>query len=669
MSLFGAMFSGVSGLNAEAQSLGMISDNISNVNTIGYKTSSAAFSTLVTRQTVNYYAPGGVRSQPVAHVDRQGLLQPSANATDLAVSGNGFFVVAANDAPTANDRRFYTRAGEFAADSTGYLKSPSGYFLQGWRTDATGTPLAADTSTLTNLETIRVTSVSGNATPTSNLELGINLPASQASSFTFTQLDAQTGGPASDGISAIYFGATPTGSAFRYSYDSATESLTLENLTAGTSQTVSVAAAIDAVAGAGNDLGAGETAVISFSGGITMTLSGTAGFTRGADIPVGTLNTAGLAVGTTMTAGAVTLPAGGINRATIAALVAAGAYNAATGLLTLPVASSGAAEAHFNPAAGIKFSVDGGAVAANIAGTDLDDGAAHAIGIYVNDGVSDVLVGTVDFTALASTGAGAGSITLDLGTGLVGETSVAAGGSQVSYTQIYDSLGVAHTMTLTWSKTAANAWTLVATVPGAATIDEGAVGAGTGYSIDVVFNGDGTPATFDGAATPPALAIGGWTSGANDSIINLDLGTQNVADGVTQFSSSYSVAFINQNGVQFGSFFGVRVDEDGVVTALYDNGQTLKIYKVPVATFANPNGLEAQNGTVYSQSERSGVFVLRAPGTNGAGKIVPSSLEASTTDLAAEFTTMIIAQRAYSASAKTITTADEMLDELIHIKR
>ncbi|HEY5607913.1 MAG TPA: flagellar hook protein FlgE [Alphaproteobacteria bacterium] len=424
MSLYGAMFSGVSGLNAEAQSLGMISDNISNVNTIGYKTSSAAFSTLVTRQTVNYYAPGGVRSQPVSQVDRQGLLQSSANATDLAVSGKGFFVVAANDAPTANDRRFYTRAGEFATDSTGYLKSPSGYFLQGWRTDATGTPTATDTSTLTSLETIRVSSVSGNATPTSNLELGINLPA-----------------------------------------------------------------------------------------------------------------------------------------------------------------------------------------------------------------------------------------------------SAAVGNVQTSYTQVYDSLGVAHTATLTFTKTATNTWRLQVTAAGAGTVDEGAVGAGLGYSVNIVFNGDGTPATFDGAATPPALAIGGWTSGANNSIITVDLGTQNVADGLSQFSSSYNVAFINQNGVQFGSFFGVRVDEDGVVTALYDNGQTLKIYKVPVATFANPNGLEAQNGTVFSESERSGVFVLRAPGANGAGKIVPSSLEASTTDLAAEFTTMIIAQRAYSASAKVITTADEMLDELIRIKR
>jgi len=424
MSLFGAMFSGVSGLNAEAQSLGMISDNISNVNTVGYKTTSAAFSTLVTDQTVNFYAPGGVRSQPVATVDRQGLMQSSSNATDLAISGQGFFVATTNPLPTVTDRRYYTRAGQFAADATGYLKSPAGYYLQGWRTDKNGVPLATDTSTLSGLETIRVSSVSGSANATTKVEFGVNLPA------------------------------------------------------------------------------------------------------------------------------------------------------AAT-------------------------------------------------------------VGDVETT----------------------------------HAQIYDSLGVSHTATLTWTKTAANRWTVVATVPDATTVDKGAVGAGAGYSVNVVFNGDGTPATFDGAATPPALALGGWTSGANNSVITMNMGTAGVADGVTQFSSTYNVAFINQDGVQFGNFFGVRVDENGIVSALYDNGQTAKIYKIPLATFPDPNGLDSQNGTAFSESERSGTFTLRAPGDNGAGKIAPSSLEASTTDLATEFTHMIIAQRAYSASAKTITTADQMLDELIQIKR
>src|SRR5215510_13814384 len=93
MSIYGAMFSGVSGLNAQSQSLAMVSDNISNVNTAGYKTSKAYFSTLVTGQTENNYNAGGVRSTPLYAIDRQGLVQSSANQTDLAISGQGFFVV------------------------------------------------------------------------------------------------------------------------------------------------------------------------------------------------------------------------------------------------------------------------------------------------------------------------------------------------------------------------------------------------------------------------------------------------------------------------------------------------------------------------------------------------------------------------------------------------
>jgi flagellar hook protein FlgE len=210
---------------------------------------------------------------------------------------------------------------------------------------------------------------------------------------------------------------------------------------------------------------------------------------------------------------------------------------------------------------------------------------------------------------------------------------------------------------------------VTAAAAGSTTIDEGAVGAGAGYSVNVVFNGDGTPASFDGAATPPALAIGGWTSGANNSVVSVDMGTVDTANGITQFSSAYSTTFLNQDGAQFGNFFGVSVDETGIVTALFDNGQSLKMYKLPIATFANPDGLTGKTGTLYLESAESGGVVLRDAGTANAGKLVPSALEASTTDLATEFTNMIVTQQAYSASAKVITTADDMLSELMRVKR
>ena len=105
------------------------------------------------------------------------------------------------------------------------------------------------------------------------------------------------------------------------------------------------------------------------------------------------------------------------------------------------------------------------------------------------------------------------------------------------------------------------------------------------------------------------------------------------------------------------------------MTALFDNGETQRIYKIPIATFPNPNGLDSRTGTAFTQSERSGDFFLRAAGEANAGTIAPSALEASTSDLAEEFTSLIITQRAYAASTKVIQTADEMLDELIRIKR
>ena len=103
--------------------------------------------------------------------------------------------------------------------------------------------------------------------------------------------------------------------------------------------------------------------------------------------------------------------------------------------------------------------------------------------------------------------------------------------------------------------------------------------------------------------------------------------------------------------------------------ASFTNGATQKIYKLPIATFANPLALDPRTGNVYAQTTASGEFNLRDAGRGGAGTVSPSSLEGANVDLAEEFTKMIVTQRAYSANARVITTTDEMLDELIRISR
>ena len=234
--------------------------------------------------------------------------------------------------------------------------------------------------------------------------------------------------------------------------------------------------------------------------------------------------------------------------------------------------------------------------------------------------------------------------------------------------QIYDSLGIEHTITLTFTKTANPLeWTVDVSNP---TQVGGGVSGTTvfngGAPQTITFNGDGTLAT---PATWPNIQINAWTTGASNSTIALNLGTQNQADGLTQYASEYATYFINQNGIRFGEFNEVSIDENGIVSALFDNGQTTPIYQVPVATFNNINGLEGVTGNVFRETDRSGAVLLNTAGSGPAGNIAPSSLEASSVDIANEFTSMIVTQQAYSASARIITTADEMLQEVLQIAR
>ena len=189
MSIFGAMFSGVTGLNAQSQALGMIADNIANVNTIGYKGTSAQFFSLVTQAASRTtFTPGGVASSPAQGIDRQGLLQSSVSKTDIAIAGRGFFVV--SQSATAGSGQFlFTRAGSFDPDQNGNLVNTAGYFLQGWPlTD--GTTLPTNTSTLSSVETVNVANLAGTATPTSTVNLSLNLPSTAPAAAGGGQINA-----------------------------------------------------------------------------------------------------------------------------------------------------------------------------------------------------------------------------------------------------------------------------------------------------------------------------------------------------------------------------------------------------------------------------------------------------------------------------------------------
>jgi flagellar hook protein FlgE len=138
---------------------------------------------------------------------------------------------------------------------------------------------------------------------------------------------------------------------------------------------------------------------------------------------------------------------------------------------------------------------------------------------------------------------------------------------------------------------------------------------------------------------------------------------------VTQYASASTLNSSNSDGANVGNVVGVQVSEDGVVSAIFDNSEVRQIAKVGLASFANPDGLAAVSGNAYRATIPSGEFVIKQAGIGGAGGIAAGTLEASTVDLSSEFTGLITTQKAYSASSKIITTADQMLEELINIKR
>jgi flagellar hook protein FlgE len=187
MSVFGALYAAVSGLNANSNALGIISDNISNANTVGYKETSTDFSTLVTQSGApSLYSPGGVNSSPFYNASQQGILQAESTPTDIAISGGGFFVV--NSSASSGGRTSYTRAGDFTVDANGNLVNAAGLYLQGQPlTFAQAEAIAGgnfdqlSATTLSSLQTVNVSSNAGAAQPTSNISLVANLPANDTS--------------------------------------------------------------------------------------------------------------------------------------------------------------------------------------------------------------------------------------------------------------------------------------------------------------------------------------------------------------------------------------------------------------------------------------------------------------------------------------------------------
>jgi len=961
MSLFGALSSGVSGLTAQSSAMGAISDNITNVNTIGYKNTRVDFQTLVTKQTSStLFSPGGVQSAPRQDTGVQGLLQSSTSATDIAISGNGYFVVNQAPRPGIADTFLFSRAGSFFQDNEGFLRNTSGFYLQAWPTDAGGKVRPANKNlTIANqnilstdfLETINLNNVGGTATATANISIGANLPANDAAgtthrtdvqffdslgnpsnaSFVYTKADIEnqwsidvappqgtsvltledataTTPKVYGSVGQLEFNVTnAAGDGTRRPADGSTvviDGITYEfddqpaTITAGTSSTTDFAITttqVSSIAGTFSKVRVGDVLQLvdaETAADIGKFLTVTAVNADGSDFTYTntggaiTANTADTAAqlllfnkGTGETTGTTARKRVDISSSTslagdVAALVAAvkkndadyaDDTNASTGGSTITTArisispassttilfeDDGRSKINVDPTGlldssgslvtvqksafevkrrnddytdevflqfngtqpadgdtatvnGIVYEFDsnstistgnktvtiGSTVAATLQAlvdaveandpsfapngtrirltTSNTDSAQTAVATSISGSVDVGVPGTTDLTTLAGIANadsfsishnGVAAVTFAIATGNTLNTLIAAinasaigtggGGGVVASAGTGDNLvltaadgraiqvnnvvntplsstglgittGVTRgTIATTNAVTSTTLDTLVLkTLPNNPASNNNATNIAGVYSISFSDSfastvttpnkdsGDRTtiasPTTGSTAVTVQTKAglkfsadglpteinvkdveILGFASGANDmddaptgvgnlksEKIEMNFGTLLEANGFTQFGAEFTPVFIQQNGSRFGNFAGVTVNGKGQVVALFDNGETRNIYQIPIATFVNVNQLESRTGNVWTATEASGDATLREANTGPAGETIQSSLEASTVDIGEEFTKMIIVQRAFSASAKIISTADDMLEELLRTKR
>jgi flagellar hook protein FlgE len=287
--------------------------------------------------------------------------------------------------------------------------------------------------------------------------------------------------------------------------------------------------------------------------------------------------------------------------------------------------------------------------------------------VYSN-GVASGTRGDIQFTTTNS--APSTTTTFALGANLDSRASAATSFS-TSLT-VYDSLGTPLTLTLTFTKSSSAPpagtsaeWSVVPTLS-----DTGAtVLIGGASSATLSFN---TAGVLNSPTTDQVITISGLTDGSSigsGGSITFDLINNSAGNEITGYAATSAVNAVSQDGYSSGSLLSVSVDQDGVITGMFTNGQSQDLAKIALAKFTNPLGLEAKGNNLFVESYASGQPIVAVAGQGGIGSIASSSLEQSNVDLSKEFVNLIMTQRAFQANSKIITTSDEMLTDLVNIAR
>ena len=700
-----SLYSAVSGLQANGNEISVIGNNIANSNTIGFKGARATFEDIMSSSLgggSSLQVGRGVLTGAVMPVLTQSSFDTTQNATDLAIDGTGFFVVKKD----GTNQNYFTRAGDFIFNKNGKLVNPSGYIVQGWSVNSeTNEPYG-------DITDVDISKISSSSKATSEVSLGVNLDSTSETKFVIT-----------DDNNQIYFDdgggsyATYTIEEGIYTGDSLAEKI--QNKLGVTDLTVSY----DSVTGKFNFANdSGSTVKLGITNS-AFTMSDILGFpltSSSTDISIadGTTQKSTSYPNLTLKTVKVTSDNNKIifsetntggTETEYTATIATGTYSLepylSSGEVTselveaIKTALNGADDGSGNnPTCTYDVSYDSDTGKYTITATDTAAGTIDTVKFYWGDATvsndpgadtsAEQILGFVTKTSENKTDPSVlNSFTIDV-SGASGSGSLESVYAPISIfdnttyaysssMNIYDTLGNPHTITFYFKKVAENYWEWHATassddLDGALPDDNSAaqvyeVGNG-GY---LTFNSSGSLQEATGTSDLYFNFAGGAKSLQN---ISLDFGSQTSSggsglDGVTQFASSSTTFSQSQNGYPAGTLVGYSVDQEGVISGIYSNGEIKGLAKIAIAKFQNPWGLDQAGKNLFAQTVESGDAIIGAANSGGRGKIMSSALERSNVDIAEEFVKMISAQRAYQANSRVITTSDQLLMEVVNLKR
>lgn len=647
-----SLLAGVSGLRAHQAMLDVVGNNLANMNTSGYKAERATFADMISENLRPGTAPtglvggtnpvqigAGVRMGSIDRDLRQGSLQSTERVLDMAIQGEGFFVVSDGRQP------LYTRVGTFDIDSTGHLVSTgTGFRVQ----DADGKDVAIDVDArLPAAATSRV-GLTGNldaaASPPRQTVLASTQPLQQGTRAGL--LGGATGPFAlADGmtLSIAVDGTPPRTVTFQTADFAAIGAATAAEVAAAIAAQVPGLSAVDA--GGAVQLGSlrpGSASAIDVNDG-SGSPAGLLGLST--TLVLGSQTTASLS--TQLDDLPQTLPAHQAgDRIHLAGTDADG----------LPVAGT------------FVFGTGPGQD-----GTTVGDLVSFLSSLYPASTVELGTDGTLRVTADA-TGDSPLQVTLTDDPSNVGATTFSAvaltesvrgdEGQRLSTTmEVFDTQGNPHTVQFTLHKTGAGEWEVNATLPdGDGQVIDGSV-TGIRFREDGAF--DFVAGVGVGDARLQFLFDG--LSVAQD--VDLDLGEAGGFAGLTQFGGTSTAGASTQDGYAAGALGSLSVGSNGTIQGVYTNGQIQDLATIQVATFTNPAGLTKVGDSLLAASTNSGLALVGRGQAGRAGKVVSGALENSNVDVALEFTRLITAQRGFQVNARTITTTDQMLQELSNLVR